>query len=123
MKKWNKKNNKTATFSELANPIANAIRFAYNLERKNIDKDIKWTGYDIGEKEKTTCFSPDEKFTAESLAFALEDQGREALEEIITVAIQLGIEQGRRIHKREIEAPLQTIKYMIDGGNKELKKI
>ena len=101
MKKWSNQKDETAIFSDLADPILKAIRFAYKLKRKNIDEDIKWKGYDIGENDKVTCFSPDEKFKVKSLAWALEEHGMDALHEIITVAIQLGIEQGRRLCRRE----------------------
>ena len=123
MKKWNKNKIKTARFSDLADPVIKAIKFAYKLERRNEDKDIKWTGYDIGERDKITCFSPDEKLTAESLAFALEDQDRDALSEIITVAVQLGIEQGRRISKRDSESEMQVIKYRAGEVNRILQKL
>lgn len=121
--KWDKEKSKTARFSDLADPIIKAIKFAYKLERKNEDKDIKWTGYDIGERDKATCCSPNERLTRESLAFALEDQGSDALTEIITVAIQLGIEQGRRICRGESESQMGLIKYMVDHANQELKKL
>ncbi len=123
MKKWNKQKDKTARFSDLADPIQRAIRFAYKLERKNIDKDINWTGYDIGEDDKATCSSPNEKFTAECLAYALEDQDMDALQEIITVAIQIGIEQGRRIHRKQVNSHLSGAKLGIDILQEHIKSI
>jgi len=86
-------------FSDLADSIQAAILFAYTIKRKNVDKSIPWTGYDIGSDEKVTCFGPDEQLSAKSLAYSLDDQGRTAFEEIIGLAIRLGIEQGRRVFK------------------------
>ncbi len=123
MKEWNKQKDKTAVFSDLADPILKAIRFAYKLERKNIDKDIKWTGYDIGQDDMATCISPNEKFTVKNLVWALEEHGIDALHEIITVAVQLGIEQGRRIHRGTVNSYLSSIKTWIDLIQKDIETI
>jgi hypothetical protein len=77
-----------ATFAMLADSICAAIRFAYQLKRQNQDQDIPWTGPDIGED--------DEQLSAEMLALIEKDQGRDALDEIVGLALRLGIEQGRR---------------------------
>lgn len=90
-------NDEPAAFEEISEPIIKAIRFAYRLVRRNKTKDIPWSGLDLGQNEKVTCSRPMTKLTADHLAFALEDQGRDALEEIVSLAIQLGIEQGRRM--------------------------
>lgn len=88
---------KPYSFDEIAEPILRAIRFAYKLERRNKGRSIPWRGPPIGRNE-AAC-SPDfkERLRAGNLAYADEDQGRDALEEIVGVALQLGIEQGRRI--------------------------
>ena len=39
MKKW-PENNETVSFEELVAPICNAVKFAYDLKRKNRDKNI-----------------------------------------------------------------------------------
>ena len=96
MKKWPEKN-KTVSFTELKDHIREAILFAYNIKRKNKNRIIPWKGYDIGEDTKITSFSPDERFRVHNMKYSEEDQGRDALDEILAVAIQLGIEQGRRI--------------------------
>jgi len=86
-----------ADFEKLATPLVRAVRFAYDLKRKNADKDIPWKGPDIGWRERATCLSPKEQLTAERLGYSEEDQGRDPLVEIIGLALRLGIEQGRRI--------------------------
>ena len=95
-KQWPEKD-KTVGFYEIAEPIIKALKFAYRLRRKNLRKDIPWNGLDIGEELKASNFSPDSTLSHESLRFNQEDQGRNALEVIIGIAVQLGIEQGRRI--------------------------
>ena len=98
MKVWNSEG-KPENFSDLVNPLVDAIKFSYKLERKNEDKDIPYEGFDIGDREQISNLSPDELLKAKSLEWSKDDQGRTALEEIIGIAFQLGIEQGRRIDK------------------------
>jgi hypothetical protein len=100
MRKW-PENDKPAVFEEIAIDICSAIRFAYKINRKNKNKDIPWSGVDIGRCSMN--LSPEEQFRAGSLANSLEEQGRDALTEIVGVALRLGIEQGRRISAPEIK--------------------
>lgn len=102
MKKW-PENNGLAQFSDLVGPIKKAMLFAYNIERKNDGKSIPWNGYDIGEKDKTCCHSPNHALSAETLRYNKEDQDSDAFDSILTIAVQLGIEQGRRIQMQEIK--------------------
>ncbi len=95
-KPWPKDPCKTVRFSLLTGAVRKAIKFAYKLERKNTKKDIPWTTYDQG---GTTHLSAEETLTKKNLDWSLEDQGIDALDEIIGVAIRLGIEQGKRIEK------------------------
>lgn len=98
-----------AHFTEICDPIIEALRFAYTFRRRNRDKDIPWKGLDIGEREKVSCFLPDEALSAEALAYALDDQGRDAMREILAVAIQLGSEQGRRIEATSLPRQLEQL--------------
>lgn len=95
MKKWPKKN-KTVMFSELADSVRGAIEFTYKFERQNMHRNVPWSGYDIGEDVKAGCTGPEDSLKKNSLAWELDDQGRDALDVIIRIALQLGIEQGRR---------------------------
>lgn len=94
MKKW-PDNDKPASFEDLTEPFIKAINFAYDLTRKNEDKNIPYNGYDNG--ELACCPGIEILFDKESLEYNLDDQGRDALTVILTAAIQVGIEQGRRI--------------------------
>lgn len=95
------KDGKHASFHEITGPIVKAIQFIYKLKRRNQEKDVPWKGLDIGESLKATCFVPDENLTADSLAYQLENQGRSPLEVIIGLAVQLGMEQGKRVERGE----------------------
>lgn len=72
------------------------MRFAYDLTRRNQGRSIPWSGPPIGRHEAATSLEAKNRLSAKMLEYSKEDQGRDALDEIIGVAIQLGIEQGRR---------------------------
>lgn len=93
LKKWPEDPNETVSFDDLAEPLLKAIRFAYSLRRKNKDKDIPYDGFETGLKH--ICLSPDELLKADYL------EEEDALKVIIGMALQLGIEQGRRIEAKD----------------------
>jgi hypothetical protein len=95
--RWPKNPSQCADFEQLTEPILKALRFAYQLERKNKNMRIPWTGLDTGPDCAATCLAPEEALSKDALAWALDEHGREALEVIMQVALQLGIEQGRRL--------------------------
>lgn len=96
--KW-PKDGKPADFSDLVEPVVKALRFCYSMRRKNQGIDVPWNGHNIGRDELVTCFDPLYALSAEMLTYDKEDQGREAVEVIVGIALQLGIEQGRRIER------------------------
>ncbi len=106
---WPEKD-KVAYFEDLTKPIVKAIKFAYSIRRKNKDKDVPWTGPGVGASERACCPPPKEMLSAENLKYSMDDQGRNALEEIVGVAIRLGIEQGRRIFLESSEYRLLQLK-------------
>ncbi|MCH8965769.1 MAG: hypothetical protein IIB58_12455 [Planctomycetes bacterium] len=96
IRKW-PKNNEPARFPDLADPVVKGIRFAYSIKRRNKDKRIPWLGPDQGKYTKVSCLAPRDGLSKESLAWLLDDQGRDALDVLVAIAVQLGIEQGRRM--------------------------
>lgn len=84
-------------FEKLVKPLAKALRFAYSMRRQNKELDVPWKGPDIGWRERATCFGPKQQLSAKNLTYSNDEQGRDALNEIIGLALRLGIEQGRRI--------------------------
>lgn len=113
---------KPADFSDLVAPIVKAIKFTHTLDRQNTDKDVPWDGPNIGASELACCFDPLYALSAEMLAYDEEDQGRDALEVIIGIALQIGIEQGRRIENtsshREHEKFMRDMDKTIHEMNK-----
>lgn len=97
IKQW-PDDDKPASFEDITDPLCAAVRFCYGLKRKNKDKDIPYRGYDIGKHCAHVALRAEEKFSVERLVgYSEEEQGRDALVEIMGFAVQLGMEQGRRI--------------------------
>lgn len=90
------------SFDQITTPILAAIRQAFTLARKDRRKSIKWTGPEIGKGEQACSLLAAERLKATNLVYAENDQGRDALEEIVGLAVQLGMEQGRRVGKSSI---------------------
>ena len=70
------KDNRTASFQEITDPILKAIRFAYLLKRKNRSLDIPYDGLPIGRPEAATCQEIEDALKSENLRYSEEDQGR-----------------------------------------------
>ena len=102
MKQW-PEDNKTVTFSDLVTSVRECVDFHYRLSRKNTVEPMNYQGYDIGSSVKATSLSPDEALSLEQLDYDLTVQGRDAMDTIIGIAIQLGVEQGRRIEHENVK--------------------
>ena len=109
MREW-PKDDKPADFEDIINPLVDSVKFAYRITRRNVDKDIPYQGYDIGRDCAHVALGA-EALTADNLRDRDENQGRSALTEIISIAVQLGIEQGRRIRSEN-----NSIKKLILSG-------
>lgn len=124
MNKWPEKG--PAYFEDLIRPVIKAIKFAYSLQRKNKGRSIPWTG-PPRESGLSCCPDHAEMLKAHNLKYSEEDQGRDALEEIVGIAIALGIDQGQRITKKEDglygdSLNIRMIKLILEGpGTSESK--
>jgi hypothetical protein len=96
-------NDAAAVFDTLTEPVADLVRQAYSLKRKAaIKKGLDWKGPSLPWSLRASCLPFEEKLNAENLRYDDEEQGRDPLEVIIGIAVQLGIEQGRRISAEPI---------------------
>lgn len=122
MKKRWPKDGSTVQFSELTAPVRTAIEFAYRIERKHKNRTIPWDGYSVGSDVLVCDFAPDEKLRAKNLKFDLEDQGRDALDVIIAIAVQLGLEQGKRNYLKSTKYELKEMRHEMEiaGLKKEI---
>lgn len=90
-------------FESLVKPFKKSFRFAYNMRRKNLHKDVPYDGFNLGRSDLACCLPAKEKLNQRNLKYSNEEQGRDALEELIGLVLQVGIEQGRRITKDSLE--------------------
>jgi hypothetical protein len=102
-------NKKPARFAELVQPTIRAIKFAYELKRKNKDQDIPWTGLPKGRPELVSTLPPEQALSREYLEYSLREQGREPLMEILAIMAQVCFEQERRVSLQNIETALKMI--------------
>lgn len=98
MKQWPKDKAETVGFEELTNPLRRAFNFMFKATRKNADKDVPYSGYDLGGAAAVAVNVP-ELLSANYLDFIKEDQGRDELDVFIQLCVQVGIEQGVRIER------------------------
>ena len=111
-------------FEQLTKPLVAALRFAYDLKRKNPNHNIPWTGPDINPATKLSSYCPDmsEQFKRDSLRYANE-RDRDAAEHIISTAVQLGIEQGMRIAAASQEGLSKPALQMLKGTLRNVDKL
>lgn len=91
---------KPVNFRELVGPVCDAVRFSYDLSRRNEHRSIPWTGHNIGSEELVCSSPPHERLKRSELQYNEKEQGRDALEVLVGIAVQLGIEQGRRMERK-----------------------
>ena len=96
-KAWPDDEKETVPFSELVKGVRLALTAAYKLTTRPI-KSVPYRGYDIGDGTKISCSVPAERLSEEGLKREKE-YGRDVLQVLLETAVQLGIEQGRRIKR------------------------
>ena len=101
------------SFDELTEPVCKAIRALYRLTPWNNGDSIKWTGPELGKRMKAHSLEFDELLTRESLEWNDEDQGRDPLMVVVGIAIQLGIEQGRRLYRKDQEVSMTLLELAV----------
>lgn len=98
-----KKIKKPWNFEDITKSLKKAVKFAYSTRRKNKTKDIPWDGPNLTiTRILAGCFNINESLKEENLIYNEENQGRDALDIIISCAVQLGIEQGIRMKMEEL---------------------
>lgn len=113
VKDW-PKDGSPAVFEDLNNAVRDVVRHCYTIRRKNKDKDVAWKGPEFPECMRATCIPFDLALQADNLKYSQEDQGRSAMDVIIDIAIQLGIEQGRRMYKSELKHNVNRLEMAAD---------
>lgn len=122
MKKWPKDPTECVSFSELVDSLLKALRKGYKLERINEGKDIPYKGYDIGYKDQAVNPNAEEFLKAETLEY-FSEKGRELDFIIIEIAILLGIEQWRRLVRKELQLETQILELCAKSLTESLERI
>ncbi len=112
---WPTEEDKVIPFYLLADAVRKAFDYTFKVKDIAPDSDIPWSGPPLGKRERATCLPPIERLQNENLQWDLEDQGRDKLDALICLAIQIGIEQGRRCLRSEESMWLEI--------RKELKRV
>ena len=83
------------SLDELAAPLRKLLEDAYTMERRDPETDIAWLGATSPDFMSTMSY--DEHLSAEGLRSAEQEHGQDALDVIITMNLEIGMEQGRRM--------------------------
>lgn len=108
-KEW-PKDNEIAKFGDIADPVVEALKIAIKKGDKVYNEGIEWTGFTQGSFTAATVPDPSFALHAKNLTYSKKEQGRDVFTEIISIAVQLGIEQGRRM----VADKLKEYEFMLD---------
>ena len=81
-------------------PIKKSLLFAYNVRRKNKNKDIPYNGYEVPESVAHVSLPYDAYLNTEGQKYN-ENQGRDMLDVFLMMAFQIGLENGQRMGYRD----------------------
>jgi hypothetical protein len=107
--------------SELSKCVRNALLQGSKIELFPIKKKIKWKGPSIHESLAHVNLDFHERFSPKYLKQETE-QGRDFLDVIILIALQLGIGQGMEITKKYQNLDKALIKALLAALKNEIKK-
>lgn len=99
--------------------VRGALLFTHGVRRHNQGFSVPWHGPGQGELTEVGTLDPAEALSAEELA----KPGRDALEAVIEVAIQLGMEQGRRVTMMRLEGRLALLERYLEAAMADVRMI
>lgn len=113
------KDNKMAPFEGLVNSLRRALQVAIDKGDAVYDEGIEWNGLNGVMNGNHPCVPniPDQ-LHSEGLKYAKE-RDRDAFTSILTIAVQLGMEQGAR----EVKGKLKEVQSMITQNSEYGQKI
>lgn len=116
MKEWPEDPIETVDLEDLVEPIVKSLLSAYDIERKSLSA-IPYSGYNIGGEELISGSSPEEMLRPEDLRIAWQN-GKMAYHALFSIAVQLGIEQGRRLERKRWFSLIDAAKTSLEGMKK-----
>lgn len=118
--------NKMARFPDISDPIREALQIAMDKGDKVYEDGIKWTGLRQGAHAAACSPDPSSTLHAYNLNYSMKEQDRDVYREIIAIAVQLGMEQGRRQIIEELKTlslTLSAVESILSGGKEMLESI
>lgn len=119
MKKW-PEDGSTVRLEELVNPVVRAYHDTIKDDIYVYEIGIPWGGYSKGEDDLVVTHDIDWDLSGEGLSYHL-DRDRDWIYMLFSTAVSLGIEQGRRVAKKEVELSINNYKRMLSILRKELQ--
>jgi len=97
LKQWPENEKQIVPFEDLISPVVDAVFNVYELKRKHED-GIPYDGYNIGKTSLAGSHDPQVLLEKDGLEYWAE-RGLTPMHLLLTVAFQLGMEQGIRLNK------------------------
>lgn len=97
----------TVEFEDLLEPLRDLADQLFEIKDRTVDggpPPISYVGYDV---HLPTDFGVVESFSPDVLSWSVEQHGNDAMFHLLRLALQLGIEQGRRV---EANDPMRLFK-------------
>jgi len=120
MKEWSEEKDELIHPEFLLSPLFEIAYQGYSFERKAITQ-FKYKGFNIGKEELISSPTPEERFSSRWLENEAKHD-RTLIENIITTAFQLGMEQGRR-HERKVQGNVDLIKDLLLARSRRIKDL
>ena len=97
MKAWPKEETETVDFCSMVDPLAELLHDNYRqrFKKEHLPQDFS-KFLDVGLFSRATTPPPAETLTVDGLAYHKE-RGRDLIDVVLAIAVQYGIEQGRRM--------------------------
>ena len=125
LKAW-PKDGSAVGFNNLSDPLCELLKEAIRKGDEVYKGGLIYKGFDLGETLKMSNHSPKEIFLPENLLSNKINKSITVFDEIIFLAIQMGIEQGRRRKLRDIKNATTLLKNgftVIESMKKVIDKL
>lgn len=100
-------------FEDMVAAFCQLVNSAFILQRKP-DAELTYHGHDIGRLTATHALPVSEALSPETIAYREANQGRDLLDQLLSVIVQVSIEQGRRSGLQQLHLqPIARITNMM----------